>query len=239
MTDEMTVSTTEELPTALTLAELTGSLAVAPEGADDNDFKALAKTHSFLPRINLLQPTSKEAGRNKKGMPGDWLLTKSKDDSDNISEKFMAIPLAFRFKAVDMRNKEKILNYYDQKSPEFLAVKEVAKGKGMTGCMAGIEFLFWAPEQEAFATWYASSVTALGEAQSIRVMIGKPVWIKSVEISSKDFTWFGLKCTPCSEPYKEPDIAMAASTIKTFTTPKSSEVEAVTPEEAAESERAR
>lgn len=219
----------------LTLATLGQQTQIAPASVDDAAFKEMAVTRNFLPRVNLFQAMSKEVTKKKAGS-GDFGFTVGKDDMTKLGEKFACIPLAFRFKAVDMRNKEKILNYYDQRTAEFAAVKAVAKEGGMTGCLCGIEFLLWVPDMDQFATFYLSSVSALAEAQNIRNSIFKPAWLKSKLVETKQYSWYVPVCIPCSDPLKEPDIELAKKTIETFTNPKSSEVEAVTEEEKSEAE---
>lgn len=222
----------------LSLAALRqSSIQVAPESASDEDFKQLAVTRNFLPRINLFQAMSKEVSK-RKITAGEFGVTVGKDDLTKLGEKFSGYPLAFRFKAVDMRNKEKILNYFDQRTEEFKAIKEVSK-TSMSGCLCGLEFLFFLPEQDVFATYYLSSVSSLSEAQNIRNMIFKPATIKSKLVETEKYSWFVPVCIGCSDPMKEPDIQLAQETIKTFTNPKSSEVEVVTPEEGSTEERAR
>lgn len=228
-----------ETNTALTLASLTET-QIAPASMDENDFKEMAVTRNFLPRINLLQALSKEV--TKKKLPsGEFIFTVGKDDITKMGEKFTCIPLAFRFKAVDMRNKEKILNYYDQKSPEFLNVKKISKESSMSGCLCGIEFLLWVPEREAYATYYLSSTSALAEAQNIRNLIGKPTWLKSKQVETEKYSWYVPVSLFCSDPTNEPsDLALAKETINTFLNPKSSDVEIVTPEDGKdEGDRAR
>lgn len=213
--------------TALTLASLGQNLQVAPATMDESDFKAIAITRSFLPRINLLQSMSKEV--TKKKMPvGEFIFTVGKDEITKMGEKFSCVPLAFRFKAVDMRNKEKILNYYDQKSDEFLAVKKISKEGNMSGCLCGLEFLLWVPDREAFSTYYLSSASALAEAQNIRNLLFKPTWLKSKFVETEKFSWYVPVSMFCSDPLKDPDIALAKATIDTFTNPKSSDLEIVT-----------
>lgn len=217
-------------PSALTLATLTQT-QVAPAGMDESDFKEMAVSRSFLPRINLLQSMSKEV--TKKKMPvGEFIFTIGKDDITKMGEKFSCIPLAFRFKAVDMRNKEKILNYYDQKSVEFLNVKKISKESSMSSCLCGIEFLLWVPDREAYATYYLSSTSALAEAQNIRNLIGKPTWLKSKFVETEKYSWYVPVSLFCSDPMKEPnDFALAKSTIDSFLNPKSSDVEIVSAED--------
>lgn len=220
-------------PNTLTLATLTQT-QIAPAGMDESDFKEMAITRSFLPRINLLQSMSKEV--TKKKMPvGEFIFTIGKDEITKMGEKFSCIPLAFRFKAVDMRNKEKILNYYDQKSTEFLNVKKISKETQMSGCLCGLEFLLWVPDREAFATYYLSSASALAEAQNIRNLIGKPTWLKSKFVETEKYSWYVPVSMYCSDPLKEPtDLALAQATINTFLNPKSSDVEIVSEEESKE-----
>ena len=53
-----------------------------------------------------------------------------------------------------------VLRYYDMSSPEFAKVEADSQIKGNMGAWFGPEFLIWVRQQQAWASFHASSATA-------------------------------------------------------------------------------
>lgn len=189
----------------------------------DTLLSEIAKSRVFLPYIKIAGAQAKEVSK-KVCSAGDFLMTRGKDDVVKLGEKFECVPLAFRVKATVFTADDKVLSYFDPTTKEFQDTREKSKVFD-NGCMFGVECLLWVPEHETFATWFAYNVTALNEINSIRSRTGQLSILKSKLIETKKFNWYGPQVLPCSNPYKEPDLNLAASTIKEFNNPKSSEVE--------------
>lgn len=183
----------------------------------------IAKSRIFLPYIKIAGAQAKEVTK-KVCSAGDFLMSRSKDDVVKLGDKFECVPLAFRVKAQVLTSDDKVLSYFDPATKEFQDAREKSKVFG-NGCMFGVECLLWVPEHETFATWYACNVTALNEINSMRARSGQLSLMKSKLIETKKFNWYGPQILSCSNPYKEPDLDLAASTIKEFNNPKSSEIE--------------
>jgi hypothetical protein len=190
----------------------------------DTLLSEIAKSRVFLPYIKIASAQAKEVTKDKICSAGDFLMTRGKDDVVKLGDRFECVPLAFRVKTTVFTKDDKVLAYYDPESKEFKDAREKSKVFD-NGCMFGVECLLWVPEHETFATWFAYNVTALNEVNSIRSRTGQLSILKTKFIESKKFSWYGPQILPCSNPYKEPDLNLAASTIKEFNNPKSSEVE--------------
>lgn len=228
---------TEVIVAPTSLAELTKDMNRGSVYTTDQVLAEVAKARTFLPYIKIASSQSKLVTKDKICAGGDFLMYKSKTDIVKLGPQFQCIPLAHRVKAMAF-TADKTLTYFDPTTKEFLDTKEKSKVFS-NNCMSGVEILFWIPEHDTFATFYCYNVTALNQVQTIRGRYDKVSILKSEFIETANYNWYGPQILACSEKAIEPDLTLAASVIKDFCNPKSSEAEAVTAEEGGTAERAR
>lgn len=204
---------------------------VLPEGmnlvaknVDDEAFSDVAKSSSFLPRLQLCGASSDAVKEGKVPM-GHFALANRKEMIP-LGAEIHIVNFGMRLKALDMSDKPPKA-YYDPKSADFQRVKAMAekkvKGeqpKGLCGC----EFLVWIPDQKTFATFYLANATLLGEAKKVRALIGKRMSLKSDLKSNAKFKWHGMLTFECSLPLEMPSKAELLQENRRFTEQEAPEV---------------
>jgi len=223
---------------------------------DDKTWGDVVAAGSFLPYISLYGGNSNACKENLIGI-GRFGLVRQKDKIEDLTAEFNVLAIAWRYKAMQIG--EGILSNYNPKSEAFQMIKEKSEIKD-SGCMYGIEFLFWVPALPAncFATFYCNSKTSRREAQNIRPFCpcaeqpavpadpqtgfpGKPavpahgplpMTLKATLIKTDKYRWHGPVATQCSTPFVLPTLEEMMEQAKKFANPKESEVEVVKPGDA-------
>lgn len=196
---------------------------------------------SYLPYISLYGGNSNAAKEGKIGI-GCYGLVRQKDKIEDLTKEFECLPLSLRFKAMQILDGN-IISQYNPKSAAFAMIQEKAAIKD-SGCMYGIEFLFWVPNLPAqcFATFYCNSKTSRREAPNIRGFCPSqgtqttkghgpiPMILKSHLIKTDKYTWHGPVATPCSTQIANlPSVEEMMEQVNKFVNPKDSEVEVAAP----------
>lgn len=213
---------------------------------DDKAWGDVVAAGSFLPYISLYGGNSNACKENLIGI-GRYGLVRQKDKIEDLTDEFNVLALAWRYKAMQIG--EGILSNYNPKSELFLSIKEKSETKD-SGCMYGIEFLFWVPDLPAncFATFYCNSKTSRREAQNIRPFCPAPeqmkadstivpahgplqMTLKTTLIKKGTYRWHGPVATQCSTQFTLPSMEDMMEQAKRFANPKESEVEVVKPDE--------
>ncbi len=176
--------------------QVLAGLAPSKYGSDA-DFNALSSGGGFLPRM-MLNGTNSKLVQEEKVRAGSYTLNKAKDQFDDLTKEVHVIPLSVRAKAMEIKGDE-ITTVYDRNSAEFTRIAELSETPD-SGCMYGVEFLVWLPDQKVFATWYASSKTARREAPMLKNLIGRSAKMGSHLIKGKKYNWHGPVITVCSTP---------------------------------------
>lgn len=126
------------------LAVLGDLPAASKYGDDDANLGVFTRKTTFHPRLKFYTNAAKVV-KQKKFPENHYGLIVSKEETLDLGETFVAVPLGYRYKALDFREQGKVYSHYDPNSPEFRACKAEAEKKRppgeMSGCMAGIEFL--------------------------------------------------------------------------------------------------
>lgn len=140
------------------------NLAISKYSTDDENLGLFTRSANWHPRLKLFTSSTGPVKR-KKFPENHYGLIVNKDTTIDLGESFVAIPLAYRYKALDFSEKGKVKSYYDPKDPGFLACKKEADKKRpadeMSPCMAGMEFLLSinTPEKATLGTLLCSSAS--------------------------------------------------------------------------------
>ena len=216
----------------------TMNFPVSKHTEDSKSWGDVVTAASYLPYISLYGGNSNAA---KQGLIniGHYGLVRQKDKIEDLTKEFDCIPLSWRFKAMQILDGN-IISQYNPKTPAFITIQEKAAIKD-SGCMYGIEFMFWVPNLPArcFASFYCNSKTSRREAPNIRTFCPfsgsqtekprgpMPMTLKSNLIKTDKFMWHGPVATPCSTNLGLPDFDEMMEQVNKFTNPKDSEVEVV------------
>jgi hypothetical protein len=153
----------------------------------------------FNPNLRLF-PASGKIVAGKPHLPGNWGLFNG-DEFKVLTNQILVVPLTFRTKAVDWREKQTVIAFGSD-DPEYLSIKEYCedfkeKNKGSMGCeaMYGIEFLMLYAGAEKFTLiqFYLNNPTMRGQSENLAEFIRKPTILKSKLITAKSNTWYGFE----------------------------------------------
>jgi len=198
--------------------------ALAPaKYVSDEHWDSLASSSTFLPRLQVMTGNSGLVSSGKIS-PGRLGLVKSKEEVEDLGNQIDCIPLSFRYKAMSFSDNGDVVSKFNPSDPEFKKIQEKSSIQN-SGCMAGIEFLLWLPNQDKFCTFYLASVSARKESANIRGLIGKGATIKTKFIESKRYKWHAPVVTVCSSPLDPPEMEALKEEMEKFNNPKESEVE--------------
>lgn len=210
---------------------------------DDKSWGDVVTAGSYLPYISLYGGSSNACKEGLIGI-GRFGLTRQKDKIEDLTAEFNVLAIAWRYKAMQIG--EAIITDYNPKSEMFLTIKEKSEIKD-SGCMYGIEFLFYVPALPAkcFATYFCNSKTSRREAQNMRPfcpvadnqdtgVVGHgplPMTLKGTLIKTPKYAWHGPVATQCSTQFELPSMEEMIEQATKFANPKVSEVEIVKTED--------
>ncbi len=214
--------------------------------ADDKAWGEVVAAGSYLPYISLYGGNSNACKEGLIGI-GRYGLVRQKDKIEDLTAEFNVLALGWRYKAMQIG--DGIISNYNPKSPMFAKIRENSEVED-SGCMYGIEFLFWVPDLPAqcFATFYANNKTSRREAQNIRPFCPAPettapngalipahgplpMTLKTQFLQKGKYKWHGPVATQCSTQFALPPMDEMIEQATKFANPKETEVEAVKPEE--------
>lgn len=164
-------------------------------------FDKVVASSSFLPRVQLFGSNSGAVKEDKIGQ-GRYGLVRDKNSIEDLSQSFNCLPLDWRWKAMQVADGA-VVSVYDFNSDAFTKLKDTADNEKDSGCMWGVEFLIWMPDQKEFATFYLSSATARREAKPMRARTQPeclPTTLTRELIKKPKYSWFGPKVNACSTP---------------------------------------
>jgi hypothetical protein len=188
----------------------------------DDNFDSLVESRSYLQRVQLYGSNSKDV---KKDLiqQGRFGIPRSKTQIDDIGKEFHCIPLGYRYKALDTSG-DPIIQTYEAESDVFKEIKEKSFVQD-SGCLFGIEFLIWMPEQKEFMVFYLSSKSARPEAKPLRNLISKAACIKSDLVEGKKYSWHVPVVTASDVAIKDlPNPDEMKAVLDKFNNPTSDEV---------------
>jgi hypothetical protein len=168
-----------------------GDIPTSKYGPEDNNKDDFVKGVEFHPRIQFFSDQATIC--KKKQFPANhFALVVKKDEMKDLGESFVCMPLGYRYKALDFREKGKVRSFYDPKSPDFLAVKEEAERKRPPGeksqCMAGVEFLLYV-QNHGYATLLCSSASLKKVAKKLFAMVKQYVQFGHRLVESGSFIY--------------------------------------------------
>jgi len=195
----------------------------------DEDFDSLITSSSFLPRVQLFGANSNAVTEEKIGL-GRFGLVKSKDDIEDLGKTLECLPIAWRFKAMQIADGEVVSNY-DHESDEFKRIQAESEETD-SGAMYGIEFLLWIPDISGYATYFLSSKSSRREAKPLRALLGKAASIEANLVKTKKYAWHAPKVSSSATPFTNiPDGESVRAELEKFKNPSSSKTEGTTDEE--------
>lgn len=179
------------------------SAAASKYGPDDANLETYTKSFSFHPRLKLYTAQA-NAVKRKQFPENHYGMIVNKETTIDLGETFVALPLCYRYKALDFTEKGKVKSYYDPESPEFLECKRQADIKRppgeMSPCMAGIEYLMSVNLEGGakLATLLCSSASLKGVAKRLFGFVSP----------SRKFVLFGSHLVDGKFVYQCPNVAL-------------------------------
>lgn len=228
------VAVPETGTTAVATMPNIAALQASSDYGEVKDFAGLAGPGmNFLPRLQLFTSNSDEVKRGNIGVATYGLVT-GKDQLKPLGKTVLVVPLAWRAKAMTVKDVEKPLAYHKPQSPEFKAIRAKADADSNSGNMYGPEYLMWIPG-EGYVTFFMGSKTARNAATPVRALLPKPNGslragiLNSVFIEAKGFSWHGPTISPSDQSFEGPPPETVLETITNFLNPVDSVPEDSTP----------
>lgn len=188
--------------------------------ATDKQFDSIAKGFNFLGRLQMFQGQSEQIV-NGNIENGSFAYVTAKGIEVKYGKELQFMPLAWRWKAMDMSGAKPLAWHHEAgieefTKPEFIDIQQRAKGQN-SSCSWGPDYLIWLPNPGVFATFLCGSPTFRNSSGDIKALMGRVGTIKSEPLSGidkvtkKKFFWFGYKMsifsgsmenTPTQEAYE-------------------------------------
>lgn len=132
-------------------------------------FDDMAKGADFLPRLQLI--TSGKYVNKGKISPGHWgVPLVGGEDIEDLGTVIDVLVIAWRPKAMDVKDKSMIIVNYDPQSDEFKRIATAKKqpGETMTNCMWGPTFLVYERSTGKFYEMFMSNASGRQEAGKLK-----------------------------------------------------------------------
>lgn len=221
------------------------ALQASSDYAEAKDFVGVAGAgFNFLPRLQLFTSNSDEVKRGVIGVAEYGVIT-GKDQLTKAGKTVVVVPLAWRAKAMVVKDVEKPLAYHKPQSKEFKEIRARADADSNSGNMYGPEFLMWMPGT-GYVTFFMGSKTARNAATPVRALLPKPNGslragvLSAVFIEAKGFSWHGPVISPSDQSFDGPPPETVVNMITNFLNPVDSvpdQSEPVTDTSAANADR--
>lgn len=192
-----------------------------------DDLSSVISSGDYLPYISIMGSSSKPVKQGKISQ-GHLALRVGKDDIVDLGQAIDMLVIDARTKAVDLRNEERPISFFDRNSEGFKRLVEFDNnfGEGMSGVLWGLEFLVLLPSIQlatstdpTFATFFFSNPTLrrADVSKPMNALIGSLAYIKTKFIETKKFSWHGLE-TPMqsNNPVSLPDISVLLEAKRKF-----------------------
>lgn len=191
----------------------------------------------FLPRIQLM--TSRSGKCEKGEFPANHYALIRGQDYKDLGASVNVLVIAWRAKAMDTGGDE-IISVFDQEHSEFIRIKSKSAEKD-SGCMFGIEFLLWVPEDDQFVTFFMASISARNEAPLLLERLGGMATISTQVLENKKYTWNSPKVSKCSvNPELTPELLERLAQVKAdFENPPAIDAEVASEDEQSATDRER
>lgn len=208
--------------------------------ANDDMFKAVASTGSYLPRLQLMTSASEKCKSGE--FPMNHYARVQDGDFRDLGPEVDVLVVAWRPLAIEETPDGGILSFYDPTSDDFARVQVEADKPGMNGHMYGPQFLLWVPSQAEFMSFFMASKTARRASVGVKAQMVKSdgtggtgmATLGSQKIEGKEFTWYGPTCRACSTPFEMPTEEECRTQMQSFANPPKPEMERVDESEVSE-----
>lgn len=203
----------------------------------DADFAELARGSTFLGRLQLY--TKGKAINQRLIGPGEYGVPESDESITVLGDAVDVIPLAKRAKALDMSDKDAIVQSFDPKSDVFQDIMARSNTPD-SGCMYGVSFLIWVPSISRFLEYFAGTKTARSEAGKLFPFLPQPadgdkpakpaqvVTLRSRLCEAGNFSWHAPVIKESSNPVTSmPSDKQLVDELTKFLNPKVDNVEKV------------
>jgi hypothetical protein len=199
----------------------------------------------FLPRLQVCGSQTELVKEGRITM-ATWALVYDKNRFTDAGKEIDFLALAFRPKALRIpKDGGNPMSYFNRESAEFKRVQSDSKVQN-SGCMYGLEFLVWMPNQQEFTTLYLGTQSSRRESPALlsemqknldgtprsdygpNKVNGKIKLVKNVKGS-----WHVPQFFPCTSDLATlPDPTELQEELEKFKTPPESAQEAAPAEEA-------
>jgi hypothetical protein len=187
---------------------------------DDKAFDATSAGGKYLPRLQLMTSNSEKCKCGE--FPINSYALVIGETYHDLGKEVDCLVIAWRPKAIEMG--DAVITIHDHTDPEYARIVAKSEEKD-SGCMHGPEFLMWVPSKEKFATFFLGSKSGRKEAPAIRALLRQAATLKSKKIETPKYTWYAPQATPCSTPFKMPEMSDVMIEVEKFNNPPKSEVE--------------
>lgn len=187
---------------------------------------------SFLPRLQL-QGAQSDAIKSEQLKTKGWSLVGNSDEIDWLGKQVEIWVFTFRFKAMDVSDKNNIIAVFDRDSDEWRRIQSHADSGGGKDYFYGPEFLCYVPMRKKFATLLMGSATARREASKFGPIVkgSKKATISYKLISNNKHTWDGPTVVECQAPLEGPTQEELLRQVEDFNNPKTQKGAEAAPEE--------
>lgn len=201
---------------------------------------AAVMASEYLPRFQVTQGMSKIV-KAEICPQNVFAMQYAADRATNLGKEVNLLLISARPKALDTN--DPVTEHFDVNAPGFKATQKQAMVKD-SGCMFGVEFLIWLPNEGGpngtFASWFCGSKTSRREAPGILALMKNddgtrktdpsPITAKIRMIPGGKHTWPGTTTSPCATAFATlPDPEELAERVHKFNNPPASKVEKVEP----------
>lgn len=153
------------MSTALTTIDL-NQLPSTQLGSDEQ-FESMSRATGFLGRLQLY---SKNKEVSEGLIPPGHFGIPDGEKIAKLGPQIDILPLAKRLKALDLSDKEAIVNNYDANSEEFQSIKARSEGAD-SGCMYGTSFLVFERQSGRFLEYFFGTKSARPIAGDVAVFL--------------------------------------------------------------------
>lgn len=226
-------------PLAAMAAQAGGTVLQKLNTGNSDDFDDLAKG-GWLPRLQL-EGSSSTLVKLDKIEKACYAFHTGKDKFYSLGKSVDVLVLAYRAKALNIKNPKKILTSYDRKSREFQAIEDLANStdkQEKKGCMYGLEFLLYIPSvpdqaETKFCTLFMGSPTSRRSARDLKPYIdgdtleSRCCTLSSQKLKNEEYVWEGITIHPCTTPLSYPSDDEIIQQVTDFRNPPKTSFELV------------
>ena len=205
--------------------------AMVQTGVTQEQIEQVAAASEYLKRIQLMGSNNEAVKEGKIGM-GNYALVTDKLTMKDLGSSVDVLVCGMRLKAMQLTDEGEVINSYDPNESEFCRIREGSADTN-SGCMCGLDFLFWLPSESQFVTFYMCSKSARRESPNIRAKMDEakgvpgPATLGSKLAKTKKYSWHVTTTHECTTPFAMPSNEDYAEQLVKFLNPPKNEAETV------------